>query len=99
MSFLAACLRISSGPLVWALHFAAIYGFAALACARGLAAGIPWVVALSTLAAAAACIHVLGREMKRGDRFVSWLGSGLAAFALLAIVWEATPILVVKPCA
>jgi hypothetical protein len=42
------------GPALWALHFAALYGFTALACARGFAGAVPWVIAAATLAIAAA---------------------------------------------
>jgi hypothetical protein len=32
---MATILRIAAGALVWAVHFAVIYGAAALSCARG----------------------------------------------------------------
>lgn len=98
MSFAATALRLSAGVLVWALHFAAIYGFTALACARQLPAPVPWAVALATLAAAAGCLLILRQELARPG-FEAWLAAGLAALALLAIVWEALPVLMVPPCA
>src|SRR5690606_4495033 len=35
---------LASGVVVWALHFTAAYGYTGLACARGMAASVPWVV-------------------------------------------------------
>jgi hypothetical protein len=90
-------LWISSGPLVWALHFAALYGFAALACARGFAHAVPWIVATATLVAAALAGVLVLRHAKRGD-FIDWLTAALAAFALLAIAWQALPAFVVPVC-
>lgn len=98
MTFARASLRISAGIIVWALHFAAIYGFTGFACARRWTGAVPWAVYLATLVAGIACIFILAREVKRREQFTSWLGAGLAAIALLAILWESAPILVVKPC-
>lgn len=89
-------LRISSGPLLWALHFAVLYGFTALACARGLAAAIPWVAGVSTLALAAAAATLMVRTSK--EQFVDWLAAALAAFSLLAMIWQALPVLLVSAC-
>jgi uncharacterized membrane protein YoaK (UPF0700 family) len=90
-------LWISSGPLVWALHFTALYGFAALACARGFAQVLPWVVAAATLVAGALAGALVLRHARRGD-FIDWLTAALAAFALLAIAWQAVPAFVVPSC-
>lgn len=97
MSFVSTALRVAAGPIVWALHFAAIYGFAGVACARSLPAAVPWAVGVATLLAGAACLLILHRELRRTP-FTSWLAAGLAAFALLAVLWEAAPGLVVPPC-
>ena len=48
--FTSTMLRMSSGAIVWAAHFAVIYGVTALACARGNARIVPWVIGLATLA-------------------------------------------------
>lgn len=93
-----ARLRIVSGIGVWALHFAAIYGYTAVACARNLPGTVPWAIALATLAGAIACLLIAGAELRRWREFESWMTVGLAAAALLAIVWEALPVLVVPPC-
>ena len=89
-------LRISSGVLVWALHFALVYGFTALACARGFAAAAPWAVGAATLAATLATLAIIVTHLS-GD-FIRWLTAGVAAFALLAILWEGIPALLVAPC-
>jgi hypothetical protein len=91
-------LGISSGAIVWALHFAAIYGITALACARGLPAAVPWTIGIATalaVAAAAACV-ALGL---RAAGFAGWLTAAVAGLALMAIVWEAVPVFVVPACA
>jgi hypothetical protein len=91
-------LRISSGAIVWALHFAAIYGITALACARGVPATVPWVIGIATalaVAVAAACV-VLGM---RAAGFAGWLTAAVAGLALIAIVWEAVPVFAVPACA
>ena len=53
-----AALRISLGVVLWALHFTVIYGFTALACARGFGASVPWFVGGATVVAAAAATAV-----------------------------------------
>jgi hypothetical protein len=98
MRFSTASLRLFAGPIVWALHFTVIYGLTGVACARGLPAAVPWGIGVATLAAGMACILILVRELRRKQEFLSWVAVGLAGFALLAIVWESLPVLVVTPC-
>lgn len=98
MSFTAATLRLSAGVLAWALHFAVIYGWTGLACARGLGRTVPWVVGGATLAAAAAAIALLIAGLRDRARFESWMMAGVAAFALVAIVWEGITVLIVPIC-
>ena len=109
-SFGGTALRMSAGVIVWAVHFAVIYGFAGYACARGLPGPVPWVVGIATLVAAAACVAIaagalfpdegLGMPWRRAGerRFPAWMSASLALFALVAVVWEALPILWVAPC-
>lgn len=99
MSFAAASLRMFAGPIVWALHFTVIYGLTGIACARGLVGAVPWGVLLATLVAGAVCLLMMVRELRRGPGFLPWMAAGLAGFALLAIIWETVPVLVVRPCA
>jgi hypothetical protein len=99
MTFTRAGLRMSAGPLCWALHFAAIYGFTGLACARGMADAVPVAVAAFTLVAGGAAAAVLWLSLRRRESFEHWLAAALAAAALLAIAWEALPALLVPACA
>ncbi len=97
--FATTVLRVTSGGFVWVLHFATIYGFTALACARGAAGVVPWLVTIATLAAAGACAAILFAAWKDARAFERWLSKGLAAAALLAILLESMPLLLVPPCA
>lgn len=95
-----AILLMSSGVIVWALHFAAIYGFTALACARGFPQAVPWVVAIATAAAVAAVLFFIVVSWKQENHdFEAWMTRGIAGFALVAILWEAIPVWVVPTCA
>jgi hypothetical protein len=91
-------LRISSGAIVWSLHFAAIYGITALACARSVPQVIPWTIGIATAFAfaAAAALIVLGL---RAAGFAGWMTAAVAGLALIAIAWEAVPVFVVPACA
>jgi hypothetical protein len=99
MSFVATSLRISAGVLVWSVHFAVIYGFTALACARGTPQAVPWVIGVATLAAAAVCVLIAVKEFARRERFESWLAGSVASVALVAVVLEALPVFMVSACA
>jgi hypothetical protein len=99
MSFARTALSLSAGPIAWALHFAAIYGFTGVACARGLAGAVPWAVGVATLVAGAACAAIVVAGMRRRYEFEAWLSAALAGLALLAIAWEALTVLLVRPCA
>jgi hypothetical protein len=96
---MSRALWMASGVIAWALHFALIYGFTGLACARGWDRAVPWTVGIATLAAAgiAAFLLVAGLQRRRG--FEGSVTAGLAAFALLAILWEGAAIFMVPPCA
>jgi hypothetical protein len=98
MTFAATALRISSGVIIWALHFAAIYGLTALACARGLPQAVLPAVVAATLVAAALLVPVLVRGFRRRGEFESWMSATVGAFALVAIAWEAIPVFMVPPC-
>lgn len=98
MSFASTVLRIASGPMAWILHFAAIYGATAVACARGMPQVVPWAIGLATVVAVAACAVSLAVQWPRRAEFESWLGVGLAGTSLAAILLQATPVLVVPIC-
>ncbi|HYC48635.1 MAG TPA: hypothetical protein VED01_24430 [Burkholderiales bacterium] len=106
--FAAAALRISAGIMVWALHFAAIYGYTGLACARRFlddgqawVAAIPWVIGISSLIAAAALMPFIARlpRTHRADGgFIESSSAGLAALALVAVIFEGVTFLWLPPC-
>jgi hypothetical protein len=97
LRFWPTALWMSSGVIVWALHFAAVYGYTALACARGLG-GTSWVVGGATLLAALTAIVIIARNLDR--EFTRWISAAVAGAALIAITWEGvTPLLVRNPCA
>jgi predicted transporter len=91
-------LRMSAGALVWAAHFAAIYGATAFACARGDPRVVPWVVALSTLVGVAFSVAIIVRSYPRRDDFTHWMAAAVAAMATIAMLWEAMAGLVVRTC-
>jgi hypothetical protein len=104
--FTSTTLRMFSGVIIWAAHFTVIYGFTALACARGFAelqwlgVGIvPWTVGGATLIAVTATL-VMGVPAARAARasFENWMTAGVAGLALIAIVWETWPVIMVPTC-
>lgn len=97
LPFVTTALRLLAGAIVWALHFALIYGFTALACARGSPDAVPWVIAFATLTAGAACLALIVRQ-RPWRSFEAGLASGITTIALLAIAWEALPIFMVPVC-
>lgn len=98
MRFVARSLWISAGVIVWALHFAAIYGFTALACARGFEGPVPSMIGIAGLVAAAIAVAIVVRGWRGRERFEHWLSASIAGFALVAIVFETIPALAVSPC-
>lgn len=98
MTFARTALRIAVGPIAWAAHFLAIYGFTAVACARGFGHWTPAAIGVATLLAGAACTWAIVAGMRHREAFERWLSAMLAAAALVAIVWEALPVFLVKPC-
>lgn len=91
-------LWIASGVAVWALHFTLIYGLTALACARGYAAAIPWIVGIATLGAATLAAGIVAKGYRGRAAFNEWMTAGVAAFALIAIIYETLAGLLSAPC-
>lgn len=91
-------LRIGAGALVWAAHFAVLYGGTALACARGAAGAVPWIVVLSTLAGVAFAVAIFVRSYPQRDDFAHWMAAAVAAVAAVAMLWEAIAGLVAGRC-
>jgi hypothetical protein len=87
---------------LWAAHFTAIYGFTALACARHMAATVPWVVGAASIAAVVALAAIAvpaGIRAVRKSALEDFLALGLGALATLAVLWEASALLWVPACA
>lgn len=99
MTFAATSLRIGFPVIVWGLHFGVVYALTALACARAAPQTVPWTIGVATLVAAGAMIVTILRAWPRSSDFTGWLTGALAAAALVAIVWEGLPVLLVPPCA
>lgn len=106
-----------AGMVVWAVHFGAVYGVNAVACARGFAGravlGLPLVplLVLGASALALGAVAVVGvrawRRLHAGlsgedgeyePQFTVWMSAAVALLAALAIVWEAVPVLMLRPC-
>ena len=109
---LSPLLAALSGLLLWALHFGLVYAAHAIACERGLAGhrllGLPLVPALVL---AATALAGLGRRAwrrlgPRPDReageddplFLPWFTAAITLLAALAILWQASPALLLQPC-
>ncbi len=105
--------RLWIGPLVWAAHFLAIYAFTAIACARYVAlsafsvGAVAWFIGAATAIAVAVLGVTIALALLDGRRsasraapagFVHWLTAAIACLVLLAIVWEALPVLFVPFC-
>jgi hypothetical protein len=87
--------------VLWAVHFTAIYGFTAFACARQASGAVPWVVGAASAAAllALAAIAVpAGLRVSRAALLPDYLALGLSGLAMLAVVWEASALIWVPPC-
>jgi hypothetical protein len=102
-------LLLFAGPIVWGLHFLAIYGFTGVACARP-GAGMQWlglswqgwvVIAAGLVAAAVliACLRARPRSNLVHNRdFLRVTGLSLNGLALLAITWETLAVLLLPGC-
>jgi len=91
--------------LVWIAHFSFSYGLAAAQCTpAGLRAGGPDRVLLSgvTVVAVGACAWLAWRARgvpRRDDAgLLDWVRFVLAVLALVAVVWNAVPLVLVAGC-
>jgi hypothetical protein len=104
--FGATALRMSAGVIIWAVHFAVIYGFTGLACARRFGASgetwlmlLPWVIGASTAAGVlAAAAFIVPATRASREQFIEWVSGWVAAFAVLAMILEAITVLWVPMC-
>lgn len=109
-TFTRSFLLLFSGAIVWAVHFAVIYGVTGMMCARPAMRGewlgvgiVAWCVGLASLIAVAALavLHsgswrrwLQGREIS----FERKTAASVALFAILAIIWETLPVAMVPEC-
>jgi hypothetical protein len=92
-------VAMSAPVVIWALHFGAIYGATGVACARGAPQAAVVAVGVATLLAAVLLLVVVVRAWARRVRFEAWIAAALGGFALLGVLWEAVPVLIVEACA
>ena len=113
--FLRRIMLMSSGLIIWAVHFTGIYGFNAVACARAfggmelLGFGlVPVIVIALTLVALAATAGTLyaatrydeGRSTPQEEfRFIRYVTLAVGWLSLVAIAWNGLPALLLSPCA
>lgn len=105
--------RLWVGPLVWAAHFLAIYGFTALACERNVTASafgvgiVIWFIGIATLLAVLALGITIWLAVREGRssaslpapfEFMRSLTLAIATLAMLAVVWEALPLIFLPIC-
>jgi hypothetical protein len=91
-------LWISSGVIVWALHFTAVYGFTALACARGFPRVVPWAIGAATLVALGLAVAIVAKGYRERSAFIDWMTAGVAGLALIAIAYESAAALLAPLC-
>lgn len=97
-SFTRTALCISSGGIVWALHFAAIYGYTGLACARGFQHTLAWALGSFTAVGVAALCVIMLKAFRERDRFEGWMTMMIALFALMAVLWETAAVPFIAHC-
>jgi hypothetical protein len=89
-------MKIASPIVVWAVHFGLIYGFTGLACARGWERAVPWTVGAATILAAVLTLALILTNLSSG--FTRWMTAAVAALALVAILFEGVPVLLIPAC-
>ncbi|HYE35798.1 hypothetical protein [Methylocaldum sp.] len=114
LHFVTNTLRMLSGVLIWGAHFGVVYIFTALACARRFQdlswLGIDivsWTVAIATVMAIAGILVILLPAWRNlyhrspqpaTPAFIDWMTVAFGGLALLAIVLEALPVMLVPIC-
>lgn len=99
MRVVARSAWVTSGIVIWAAHFIAIYGFTALACARGFPHLVPSAIAGAGVVAVALLVAIIVRGWMGRAHFEYWLSGAIAMFALIAVVYETIPAWAVPTCA
>ena len=93
-------------PLVWAVHFTAIYVINALACARGIGAGyVPLAIAIASVPAFLSVLYLTWHSWQHArpredeaEPFLNRLGLLLGAMILIALAWNLLTVLLVPAC-
>ncbi len=92
-----------AGPIVWALHLAAVYGAESLACSRGSAVApsvlgaMATLVALGTLAILVA--QVRGRRrVANGASFMDRVAVWLGVAGMAGVIASYLPVLMIPAC-
>jgi hypothetical protein len=105
MTFPATTLRLLSGILIWAAHFLVIYAMTGIVCARAnWIELLPWGIGAASAIAVAGVLAILFvslREISGAEetsRFLRWMTTAFAMLALIAIIWEALPVVMVPIC-
>lgn len=98
------------GPIVWALHFLAVYGSQSLLCARAMPESVPPIVSIATVASLAVLVGAmsapgaLARVMRSGhwpephQTFISSVMLTLVALSLLGVAWAGGTMLILPSC-
>jgi hypothetical protein len=96
--------------LVWGLHFLAVYAATAMACVLGLGTAdagarstfVTALVIVTVAAAAIVVLHALRTYRRRGKvanrRFLAGITVGHDAIAVIGILYQLFPILMVPVC-
>lgn len=105
--FTRSFLLLFSAPLIWAVHFLAIYAWTAVLCERpewSAQSLIPWGIVLASATAigviAAINLRVWVRRKEPGGNagFVRIITAALGLLIAIAIVWETLPAFMVPAC-
>jgi hypothetical protein len=104
--FTRTTLRMFSGVIIWAAHFTVIYSITALACARGVAETqwlgaslVAWSIGAATFVATVAILVMVVPALRDArESFESWMTAAVGALALLAVVYETVPVMMVPAC-
>lgn len=100
---------ICAGPAIWFAYFSAMYGAETWACADPAAAQtrMAWFGALATAVALLALVAVVVRLMRKSRSekaaspptpFLRSAALTCCVLAMIAVVWTAFPLLIVRPC-
>jgi hypothetical protein len=108
--FIRNLLLMFTGPLIWAAHFISIYGFNGVLCARphwniaweGMRLsswGILGAAVIAVLAITVILLRVHPHDMTDDNReFTLWMSLVLSLLAMVAVVWETVPVLLLPAC-